>query len=72
LEDFGGGASVEYFRKDERREDLGIRAEAKGARRAEVLKEEARVFMVGVVGRNVVRPTTDIRESLLVYRRMIT
>lgn len=46
LEDFGGGASVEYFRKDERKEALGTRAEAKGTRRTEDLKEEVRVFMV--------------------------
>ena len=48
LEDLGGGASVEYFRKDERKVALGIRAEARGARRAEALKEEVRVFMMVV------------------------
>ena len=49
LEDFGGGASVEYLRKDERKDALGIRVEASGARRAETLKEEARVFIDVVV-----------------------
>ena len=49
LDDFGGGASVEYFRKDERKDPLGMRAEIRGARRAEALKEEVRVFMAVVV-----------------------
>ena len=49
MDDFGGGASVEYFRKDDRRDPLGMRAEARGARRAEALKEKVRVFMEVVI-----------------------
>lgn len=46
LDDFGGGASVEYLRKDDRKEALGMRAEVRGARRAEARKEEAKVFII--------------------------
>jgi hypothetical protein len=45
FDDFGGGASVEYVRKEERKEALGIRAETSGARRAEARKEYTKGFM---------------------------
>jgi hypothetical protein len=53
FDDFGGGASVEYFRNEERKEALGTRAEVRGARRREAMKEFTTGFMmVMVVVRN--------------------
>jgi hypothetical protein len=45
FDDFGGGASVEYFRKEERSDPLGMRAETRGARRAEARTEYSKGFM---------------------------
>jgi hypothetical protein len=49
FDDFGGGASVEYLRKEERKDCLGNRAELRGMRRAEVRKERVMGFMVMMV-----------------------
>jgi len=49
FDDFGGGASVEYLRKEERKDCLGNRAEMRGTRRAEVRKERVMGFMMMVV-----------------------
>jgi hypothetical protein len=48
FDDFGG-ASVEYLRKEERKDCLGMRAEMRGTRRAEVRKERVMGFMMMVV-----------------------
>jgi hypothetical protein len=40
---------VEYLRKEERKDCLGMRAEMNGARRAEVRKESVMKFMMVVV-----------------------
>ena len=40
---------MEYLRKEERKDCLGMRAEMNGARRAEVRKESVMKLMVGVV-----------------------
>lgn len=54
---------MEYFLKEERKEALGTRAEAKGTRRTEDLKEEVSVFMV--VCEKETWSTDDISASLL-------
>ena len=59
---------MEYFLKEERKEALGTRAEAKGTRRTEDLKEEVSVFMV--VCEKETWSTDDISASLLA--QMIT
>jgi len=46
FDDFGGGASVEYFLNEERKEALGMRAEIRGARRAEARKVYTKGFMM--------------------------
>jgi len=41
---------VEYFRNEERNEDLGTRAEVRGARRREARKDITMGFMMVIVG----------------------